>query len=200
MQTVPIIDLVGEYRLAAPFETVEGGVYRCASISSITALLMEGVDVYGDVYAPYELAREAYVEDVKANVNIIRLVSTAGHPTLVVPAPYLVGVPDINVVDYQRRLLTLDLGLLAKEVSLTTLKEDITQRCLDGYGITPTYSELSIAPKDKLSKADADRLEQARLGAKTYRRSDKASINYWMQRALNSEAYIARLEEALVNK
>lgn len=199
MNTTPVLDLVGVYSLTTPFEVEEGAIYQCTSITSIKGLLVEGVDVYGSVYAPQEIAQEAYVDDVKANVNIVKLVSTTGHPTITVPASYIESVPDLSVVDYKRHMVTVDLGLMAAGSDLSMLKETIKENALHQLGITPTFVDLTVAPKNTISKDDADRLETAREAAKSYKRTDKATIAYWMNRALENETYIARLEEALVN-
>lgn len=177
MALIPPVGTSGIYKLASPFNTLlqSNMSYRCDAVRRIADFLELGFDPFEEFYAPRGLAKEVYDLDLQNQVCIVSLVSTGGH-WVYVPSTYILSYPDINGVPYTVMVLGLELGAIPNYKDLTGLKQAISNLTRDTIGITPTIKEVAISAVQKLSQADHDALENARVVAINNSQTDRAKL------------------------
>lgn len=177
MALIPPVGTSGIYKLAPPFSTLlqANMSYRCDAVRRIADFLEAGIDPFEEFYVPRGLSKAAYDQDLMNQVCIVSLVSAGGH-WVYVPSTYVLSYPDINGVPYTVMVLGLELGALPNYRDLTGLKQALANLTRDTIGVTPTIREVAISAVQKLSQADHDALENARMLAITNTQTDRAKL------------------------
>lgn len=177
MALIPPVGTSGVYKLAPPFNTLlqANMSYRCDAVRRIADFLEAGFDPFEEFYVPRGLSRAVYDQDLQNQVCVVSLVSSGGH-WVYVPTTYILSYPDINGVPYAVMVLGLELGAIPNYKDLTGLKQAIANLTRDTIGITPTVKEVAISAVQKLSQADHDALEAARMSAINNSQTDRAKL------------------------
>jgi hypothetical protein len=177
MALIPPVGTSGIFKLAAPFSTLlqANMSYRCDAVRRIADFLEVGYDPYEEIYVPSGLTKSVYDLDLQNQVCIVSLVSTGGH-WVYVPSTYIVAYPDINGVPYTVMVLGLELGAIPNYRDLTGLKQAIANLTRDTIGVMPTVREVAISAVQKLSQADHDALENARVLSINNSQTDRAKL------------------------
>ena len=121
MTTLVKVNDKGIFTLASPFLTLTGVEYTVTNISTIDTMLARGDDVLQDVFLGNGLTADDYTSAI-ANKTLIVTLTSAINTTIVLPANYITGTPNINTVPYARRILSVDLGSLPTNYPLDGLK------------------------------------------------------------------------------
>lgn len=195
--TTPLIGATGEYQVRSPYTTTAGGIYKCAEVSSISALASNLVDVYLNYYEPYGLAPSHYITDKDNEENIVHLASTNGNPDIFIPSSYIVGIPSGVSIPYSRVLLSVDLGLLPDRLPLASLMDDIKNLSSDVIGVDPTVKQHIIPILGGVDTRADNLLEINRNLAIRYRSTAYADVKRLTGLLTKKDEYIALLEEAL---
>lgn len=175
MALIPPIGTSGIYVLEAPFSNKlqPNMSYRCDAIKRISDLIEVGVDPFEEFYVPNGIPRIKYEQDVANRVCIISLVSEADH-WVYVPSTYVRAYPDVNGLAYTVMIVGLELGAIPSYMDLTGLKVALANLTRDTIGVMPTVREVSASAVQRLSQADHDVLESARLQAIVNSQTDLA--------------------------
>lgn len=149
--------------------------YRCDAVRRISDFMIEGVNVYDEIYQPEGISQAKYDQDLLNQVCIVSLVSGADH-WVHVPSTYIIAYPDLNGIAYNVLVLGLEIGAVPNYRDLTGLKAALSDLTRDTLGMVPTVREVVISAEQKLSQADHDALENARNVMITNSQTDRAKL------------------------
>lgn len=160
---LPALGSSGAWKLKAPFDTkiIASVAYSCESISSLSALVADGVDVFQAYYVANGLDQATYNQHVLDGISFITLVSETGV-AISVPAPYLDGWPSSDVIPYVVVGAVVQLGALPNTIDpafLTPLIQNVVKNAL-GTDVTVEYVAMSDVTNKTYS--DHQALENAR--------------------------------------
>ncbi len=195
---IPALGSTGVYVLAPPFEVSDELIYRCDSVTGFSALRAAGINVYDKYYEPVDLTPGDYARDSDAGEFIVTLIPKGAGSVIHVPTSYIRGAPTVEMVPYNKIVLSIDLGLLPDALELETLMEDLSAFASDVVGVTPITKLHQISVKGGVDVKTHNNLENARKTLITHRTSVHAE-NGKLTRLLDERnARIALLEAALI--
>jgi len=203
MSTLVKVNDKGLFNLAPPFSAAATIEYTVSRVSTINSLLIQGVDVQQDIYLSNGLTSDDYEQALEDNVLIITL-SSSTAAEIVVPSDYIRGTPNINTVDYTRRIISVDLGNLPTTMPLADLIAAVKTTVLETTGVNPSVSEFSASTTGAVSMDQHIALEEQRAlnkangGTERQRRIDaERKANEYRDRALALEAIVVAQQERL---
>lgn len=195
---VPALGSTGVYTLAPPFELSDELVYRCDAVIGFSALRAAGINIYDKYYEPVDLTPEDYARDLDNGEFIVTLVPKGAGSLIYIPTSYIRAVPSVEMVPYNKIILSIDLGLLPDKLELKTLMDDLSAFASDVIGVTPKAKLHQISMKGGIDVKTHKNLENARKSLITHRTSVHAE-NVRLTRLLDERnARIALLESALI--
>jgi len=174
---IPPIGTRGLYSLAAPFDTAlePTELYKCAGIRSFKDIENNEKDVYETYYAPYGLTQAETKRDRKDDVVIVTLISDTYAP-IYVPSSYIKSYPNLANKNYQRIILSADLGPLPDYLDLTFVKDQVATAVSQSFGVVPTVN-VAVAPMGGVvTSEEADAREAARQAAIKNSTTDYAKL------------------------
>lgn len=173
MQLTPPIYATGRYTVAAPFELVEGADYTCHAIRTFDDCHLRNMDVYAEVYAKNDIERSKYLDDEKAGINIITLMSE-GNPTIYIPDSYITSYPNMGEAIPQRLIVSVDLGIISSHWNEQYLLTQMENLASDVIGGNPTARLHSTPVTGRASAEDVKALNAIRENSIVTRTSDYA--------------------------
>lgn len=119
----PPMKTTGLYTVASPFQLQQRS-YTTVAIRSIRALVANDGNVFLTYYAPFNILRTRYDEDLAADVNLITLADSDGQ-TVVIPSSFILGYPSEIAIPYSSFILSVDLGEMNDSEYVELLTEEI---------------------------------------------------------------------------
>ena len=160
----PIIGTKGVFVLKSPWVVNPGEHYEVAEIKTIEQLSMSGVDPKNSIYGKIGLIDGAngfsWADEVSRKPKIIILMGTRGNK-IVVPDTYIASYPDISAVEYQRYLISIDLGLFPLNEDFGELANDLVMLATSRTGLkasgktytTPLATQPTVQEHEDMVKA-----------------------------------------------
>lgn len=173
MQLTPPIYATGVYTVASPFELVAGADYTCHAIRTFDDCYLRDLDVYTLVYAKHDIARSKYLDDEKAGINLITLMSE-GNPTVYIPDSYITSYPNMGEAIPQRLIVSVDLGIISSHWNEQYLLTQMENLASDVIGGNPTARLHSTPITGRASAEDVKALDAIRNVSVANRISDYA--------------------------
>lgn len=158
----PPINVVGQFTVKDPFDTVPGAIYKCESIQGFEALDLANVDIYAQYYQPFGLPRSAYDHDRLNSVDIVTLISLSAPP-IVLPSSYITSFPNVESIPYHQTLVVFDLGILPDGFDLSSLSDQCRQVFEDGVGVDVTPMTVTHPVSDVVDASQHEQLTNARI-------------------------------------
>ena len=122
------------------------GVYKVDKVMTYYTLVIEGIDVYQNLYIPLGISRDIFEQDQATwkNDDIwYRLINPALPAQIrYVPTSIIEGIPDGNVTEYKRHHLITDIGLFDDPTMLAEMVTAINLLFQAKFGLD-TASELT---------------------------------------------------------
>ena len=154
------IGVKGLFNISSPFNTVLPSTTQLTvtAVSSISALINEGVDVLNDLYLSAGSTSKQYELDLSNNIQIITLSTDTGKSGKV-PANSITNPPVMDGVNYANFILVASLGLLPETFDFESLKLDINSYIASTVGITTTskivtYGDPTLLTVDTYKKQE----------------------------------------------
>ncbi len=163
---IPPIDTRGIYILKPPFDVSlqPATLYRCAAIRNFKDIENNGVNVFETYYVNRNISQADYEKDRRDGVKIITLITDAYAPVYV-PSSYIASYPDFGTRNYQRVVLSVDLGPLPDVLDLGFVKSKIAEDVHQSFGVKPVVN-VAIAPMSGVVTTEqSDARETARQSA-----------------------------------
>jgi hypothetical protein len=160
----PIIGTKGVFVLKSPWVVNPGEHYEVAEIKTLEQLSMSGVDPKNSIYGKIGLIDGAngfsWTDEVSRKPKIIILMGTRGNK-IVVPDTYIASYPDISAVEYQRYLISIDLGLFPLNEDFGELANDLVMLATSRTGLnvsgktytTPLATQPTVKEHEDMVKA-----------------------------------------------
>lgn len=176
MRITPKIGSTGLYQFKDPFVTTSFE-YTCVKIENVKELVNDGINVYELYYLSNNLTEAIYLSDLQEDVALITLVAK-NKVDLVIPDTYILQVPLNDIVPYHRLVVSVDLGVLPKSVTITNLINELLESSESMIGqpvvvsqhtipITQTYTENESLIMENTRKNNIVKL-QSKLSLKLY--------------------------------
>lgn len=160
------VGVKGKFIVNAPFSSIVSSTTQLEviAVSSIHALVSDGIDVLNLYYLPAGSTQAQYESDLALGVQIISLASESGIVTKV-PANAISVPPVMDGVEYRNFALAASLSILPSTYDFSSLKEDLEAFIKARVGVgcrvyIPTYGDPVL-----YSTQDAAVLESQRLAA-----------------------------------
>lgn len=193
---VPPIGAKGRFTAATPFEVNQGVIYQCTALRRFSDIEKQQLRVYETFYAPFGLPQDAVSRDRSNGVYIVTLESET-HAPLYIPTSYITSYPDGAYRNYQRIVISAELGPLPDYMDLTFLQASMKALVSDTTGVEP-YVALAIAPMTtQVTPGDHEQREIARVNAIKRRDTDYARFLAERQKNQRLEARVSMLEDIL---
>lgn len=192
---IPPIGAEGVYSLAAPFTTLPKERFKCVDVRRISGYIANNEDPYELVYAPKNLARSIYEEDLKRDLEIVTLLSDRAMRILV-PANYIQAYPAQDGISYLRVGLTvhmppIPLAEAELEPLITRMKEVVEST----MGFTsPQVSRFVVKGVSKIPAVDHDTAKAIRDAVIAGRTTDYARSIQLEAALAEANAKVAELE------
>lgn len=160
----PPINTKGRYTVFEPYSVELNKVYRCTAIRTFDVLISKGIDVYAEYYAPKALDVEVYEEDYDVSASIVTLVSSEGE-YLYIPNTFIESYPGMNGLDYNRKLLVIDMGLLPSTLDFSNLIPDVEDVITKVAGVSGTGEYVEVPHIHSITQDEHVQLEATRTSA-----------------------------------
>ncbi len=164
----PIIGTKGVFVLKSPWVVNPGEHYEVAEIKTLEQLSMSGVDPKNSIYGKLGLVDGSngfsWADEVSRKPKILILVGTRGNK-IVVPDTYVANYPDISAVEYQRYLISIDLGLFPLNEDFTELASDLAMLASSRSGLKATEKTYTLPLATQPTAQEHEDMAKAR---KTY--------------------------------
>lgn len=164
----PIIGTKGVFVLKSPWVVNPGEHYEVAEIKTLEQLSMSGVDPKNSIYGKLGLVDGSngfsWADEVSRKPKILILVGTRGNK-IVVPDTYVANYPDISAVEYQRYLISIDLGLFPLNEDFTELASDLAMLASSRSGLKATEKTYTLPLATQPTTQEHEDMAKAR---KTY--------------------------------
>lgn len=200
MRRTPPLTARGIYQLKHPFDVSAppSKIFICSAIRSFKDIYELGQDVYGDFYLPMGLTQATFQADEAEGAAIITLFSE-DNDVVYVPDTYILAYPDMGVVDYQRTVLSLDLGTLPEYVSLDLLKQQLATQAKQTVGADVDVAIHAAPHSGAISPDQHQTLEAARLNNIEIQETDLSQ--YRAQLTMNADLVqrIQTLEQIILD-
>ena len=191
----------GNFQLLTPFDTTLKTElqYTCIAIRKIKDYILDGIDVYTEIYKKVEISSLIYDDDVKNNSSIIHLQNDLGE-VIKIPERYFKDVPISDGVLYNVKILGFSLGPLPKDIDLTYATQKCKDVLLDTLGVNST-PKVVIVSTDKLMSYEEDAIATAaREILIKQSNTERSKIIELENRLATANTKIAALEEYIKNK
>lgn len=195
------IGQTGNFQLLNPFDTTLKTElqYTCIAIRKIKDYILDGVDVYTEIYKKMEISNLVYDEDVKNNSSIIHLQNDLGE-IVRVPERYFKDVPIADGVLYNVKVLGFSLGPLPKDLDLSYASQKCKELLLDILGVNST-PKVIIVSTDKVVSYEEDVIAvAAREALRGTSNTERSKIIDLQNRLATATSKIMALEDYIKEK
>jgi hypothetical protein len=170
---IPPIGSRGRFTVASPFTVNSGVVYRCTALRRFSDIENQGIRVFETFYEPFDLTQTDVANDRSIGAYIATLESDT-HAPIYVPTTYITSYPDGAYRNYQRVVISAELGPMPDYIDLTFMEAQLKALVSDTIGVEPRVA-LGAAPMDTTVTPDQhETLEIARVNAIKNRTTDYA--------------------------
>lgn len=162
MRITPSVGVVGLYEVREPWRVAEGAVYECIANRAMSDFVESGTDVFKLVYEPVNLSETDYAEDVKEEACIISLLNRTDPtaPVIHIPDTRIVSYPNMDISNYNRMIVSIDLGALPINTDVSAMLVYLKQAALDMIGVEskpvvhkgPSSNAITFAQHEELVK------------------------------------------------
>lgn len=195
------VGVKGKFVVNPPFSSIVASTTQLEviAVSSINALINDGIDVLNLYYLSAGSTQAQYESDLALGVQIISLSSESGVVTKV-PANAISIPPIMDGVEYRNFALAASLSILPSTYDFATLKADLEEFIKTRVGVNcrvyiPTYGDPVL-----YSTADAATLEAHRLAALTQSSSLYTQLQKSNALVATLQAKLAALEAYVIAK
>lgn len=174
------------FRFKAGFTSLNG-IYTVTHGLSWDSILLEEVDLFATLYQKAGKTTgdlEADYADLPVE-SFYRLVNVTDNTEVFMPKSYIIGIPVPDVFEYQKLMLTVDLGLFAEPDTLATIRNTVGQ-VLEGQLGTTTDVNVVIYGSQWMTEGDYEQIVEDRAAART------GVINYYSE-VLKKDIVITKL-------
>ena len=195
------IGQTGNFQLLNPFDTTLKTElqYTCIAIRKIKDYILDGIDVYTEIYKKMEISNLVYDEDVKNNSSIIHLQNGLGE-IVRVPERYFKDVPIADGVLYNVKVLGFSLGPLPKDLDLSYASQKCKELLLDILGVNST-PKVIIVSTDKVVSYEEDVIAvAAREALRGTSNTERSKIIDLQNRLATATSKIMALEDYIKEK
>lgn len=195
---IPKIGTEGKYVLKAPYDSLlnEGYSYKCIAIRRFKDIRANGDDVYRKYYFVHDVKEEVYKQDDLNNEVIVSLVSDFSS-TVYVPSSYIESFPVADTIPYHRVVVSCDIGMIADDMNLAALQQNVGNIVSDTIGVTPTVN-ISLAPYEgTMDSAAHEALKNTRDATIKLRTTDYVRVKELETENQRLQAQITALKGAL---
>lgn len=198
----PKIGTKGIFVLKSPWLTNPGEHYTLAEIKTLDQLSMSGVDPKNSIYGKMNLIDGAngfsWAEEVAKEPKIIVLIGTRGNK-IVVPDTYIAEYPDISAVEYQRYLVSIDLGIFPTTEDFSELSGDLAALAATRTGLSATSTPYTTPLATQPTAEEHEQLASARKSYVPETISYTEEITLLRQQVLAQDKTILALKTKLQN-
>lgn len=198
---IPKIGTEGKYVLKAPFDTlVNASVsYKCIAIRRFKDIRASGDDVFRKYYFVHDLSNDVYTRDDLNNEVIVSLVSDFTS-TIYVPSSYIESFPLADTIPYHRVVISCDIGMIADDMNLAALEQNVGNIVSDTIGVTPTVN-IHLAPYEGSVDSSAhEAIQNTRNATIKLRSTDYVRVKELETENQKLMAQVAALKKALSKK
>lgn len=137
MQNIPI-GISGLFTFLEPYntDTFQSVKYTVVGIRTLDELRLDEVDPLNNIYIRMGMTEDDYKDDIKNDIPMIVLKSN-GDKLTYIPLDRISKLPSTSGVAYQRKLISIDLGMLPDNYILTDLMSDLKDTCMQAIPIEP---------------------------------------------------------------
>lgn len=137
MRITPSVGTVGLYEVRTPWTVTPEHVYECIANRKMEDLIDRGIDILDFVYHKVNLGEAEYAADVAEGACIISLRDTTDSsvPVIHIPDTYIISYPNMDVSNYNRCVVSVDLGALPINTDVTGMIVALKQAALDMVGV-----------------------------------------------------------------
>lgn len=197
----PTVGTKGRFSLISPFVVPPTNSYVCKAVRSIKDLYRDNVDVFGVYYEPVGLSREDLRADEALDANIVTIVSrTDTHLDVIyVPDTYIESFPNMDNINYNRVVFSIDFGILPDYIDLSAVESMIKSEGAAIIGTEPNVSKHIVEFNGYISNDEHDQLEISRLSNIQGSITERAKRMRAEQREADLRAQIATLEQIIID-
>ena len=163
---IPPMDCFGIYDVAEPWVVSKAKCYTTRAIRQFNDLRVKNINPYELAYKPYGATEDLCTADEADGACIISLFAEDGE-VIYVPDTRIISYPNMGNYVYRHIVLAVSLGALPDGISLDWLKTKIQEDCTQIAGVSSTVHITEAPVTGSVSEADNQRIEAARLAAKT---------------------------------
>lgn len=162
-------DKVYLFKFKPGFESLDG-IYKVTHQLNYEEILEENIDLYKELYEKVNKTRQDLDQDIENYKDDVFFKLEKPGDTVepfyfYIPETLLNQYPDSNVAEYNKVMMTIDLGLFANPDILTSLITAVSEIISTNQGIT-VQPVLMTYGKQWMLTADYEQLEQNRENAK----------------------------------
>lgn len=192
---------VGQWRLLPPFELSLNTElqYTCIAIRKLKDYILEGVDVYTDIYKKMEINNTIYEEDVNNDISIVTLQNEVGE-LIKVPESYFKETPITDGIIYYVKILGFSLGPLPNDLDLTYASQKCKELLLSILGVQSTPKTIIVSSPKLVSYEEDLIATAARNALKTNSNTEYSKILELENRIAELQTKINTYEEFIKDK
>lgn len=139
---IPSIGMKGLIKFKPPFDKEEyKKKYEVIAIRDLIDYYNNGEDPLNNIYLRFDLTEEDYNNDIENKVPIITL-RADGNKLTYVPANRILSLPQVYGVEYQQKVLSINLGMIPESINLSDIQSDIQDLVKDSLGIKPVVQTV----------------------------------------------------------
>lgn len=198
MYQIPAIGTKGVYSLLAPFTTDDGEVYECVAVRTISAYLAAGEDPVAEIYTPFKLSEDDYLEDAKVDMQIITLRNDKGY-SFYVPARYISKYPIQDGIDYASYVIQLYMPPVPVGLNTTELESELKDIVAFRLGIEVETDKVQTSDVRSIDRTISDTISAERLSKTQGASTQYAQIVMLQQTIEAQKARIKALEDYIIN-
>ena len=196
MSTV-IVDTVGYFTFKPPWVSVNYAL-TAVKVESIDYLLKNNADVYKTYYQPMGLSEDVFQTDVDNNEDIITFVSEVDD-LIEIPSSYVEPAPFQKNLQFNRFLLSVDLGKWPNDMTFIGLENDIRETVINHIGLDKTIKLYKLPLQGVVSQKDWDLANTTRQQLISQLATTKKTIDALMEDNQQLRNRITALESIIVN-
>lgn len=201
IKRTPSVGTKGRFTLISPFSASPTNAYVCKAVRSIRDLYRENIDVFKVYYEPIGLDRDALRADEELDANIVTIVSRTETKLDVVHVPdtYIESFPNMDNVNYNRVVFSIDFGILPDYVDLSAVETMIKSEGSSIIGTEPTVIRHNVEFNGFISSDEHDQLEISRISNIQGSMTERARRIRSEQREADLQEKIATLEQIIID-
>jgi hypothetical protein len=137
MRITPRVGVAGLYEVRMPWQLQVDAIYECIADRAMVDLIDRGTDILKLVYEPVGLGESQYADDVNEGASIISLMSRtdSSAPVIHIPDTYIVSYPNMDISNYNRIIVSIDLGALPINTDVTSMLLYLKEATKDVIGV-----------------------------------------------------------------